>query len=274
MNEHVVVLTELVEFLRRLAPLELAEEWDNVGLLVGDSQASVRSVMTCLTLTPEVAEEAVTEQADLIVSHHPVLFRATKRLTADEPEGATLLKLIRAGIAVYSPHTSYDSCREGINQQLAEWFGLEEIEPLRVLPCEEEAEETTGRPVGIGRCGRLPEPTPLAELVQTVKQVLNVARLWYVGDGAQVVERLGIACGAAAEFAKDALAKGCDVFLTGEARFHSCLEAKALGLAMILPGHYATERPAVERLAERLAQQFPGLKVWASRAEQDPLRWA
>ena len=111
-----MLIAEVLKYLQELAPLDLAEDWDNVGLLIGTAQAEVSSIMTCLTLTPDVAEEAIREGADLIVSHHPVLFRAVKQLNDRTAEGRMLLDLIRAGVAVYSPHTCYDSAQAGINR--------------------------------------------------------------------------------------------------------------------------------------------------------------
>src|SRR5579884_3557188 len=109
----------VIEHLERFAPGHLAAEWDNVGLLLGERAAEVRRVMTCLTVTPESAAEAVQKKASLIVTHHPILFRAVKRLTGDSADGRMLLSLIRAGVAVYSPHTSFDNTAGGINDQLA-----------------------------------------------------------------------------------------------------------------------------------------------------------
>src|SRR5262245_41392419 len=126
-----ITVGAVAEFLDRFAPPELAAEWDNVGLLLGDRAAPVRRVLTCLTVTPEVAAEAVAEKAQLIVTHHPILFRPVKRLTAGTPEGRMLLDLIRAGVAVYSPHTAFDNTREGINDALARRLGLTDVQPLR-----------------------------------------------------------------------------------------------------------------------------------------------
>jgi dinuclear metal center YbgI/SA1388 family protein len=127
----VPVLADIVGFLETLAPPVLAAEWDNVGLLVGSRSTPVRRIVTCLTVTPESAEEAIAAGAELLVSHHPVFFRATRRLTDSTPEGQTLLKLIRAGVAVHSPHTAYDNARDGINDQLALRLGLRGVRPLR-----------------------------------------------------------------------------------------------------------------------------------------------
>src|SRR5215204_4410218 len=111
-----LTLAAVCEFLDVFAPPILAAEWDNVGLLVGDRSQRVERVLTCLTITPAVAGEAIRERADLIVTHHPLPFRPLKRLTADDPTGRLLLDLIRAGVAVHSPHTAFDSAAAGINQ--------------------------------------------------------------------------------------------------------------------------------------------------------------
>jgi dinuclear metal center YbgI/SA1388 family protein len=140
-------LAELCRFLDSFAPPILSEEWDNVGLLVGDADKQVQRVMTCLTITPASCAEAVSQGADLIVAHHPLPFKPLRRLTTESTPGRLLLELIQAGIAVYSPHTAFDSAARGINQQLAEGIGLEEIQPLAVSPS-----DPTGN-LGAGRRG-------------------------------------------------------------------------------------------------------------------------
>lgn len=264
-----MTVSDIVNFLEGFAPPELAEDWDNTGLLVGADGDEVSSIMTCLTLTPDVAAEAIAKQASLIVTHHPILFRGVQQVTSRSSEGQMLLELIRAGIAVYSPHTSYDSALAGINQQLAESLGLTDIKPLRPL-----AEPGAEQSIGSGRYGNLPEAMSLGSLIDRVKPIVGVGQSWFVGDLSRKVGRVGIACGSAAEFLRDAAVLECDVLLTGEARFHACLEARSLNIALILPGHYATERPAMENLATRLQCEFPALTVWASGAESDPLNWA
>lgn len=275
-------IADVTAFLREFAPVSLAEEWDNVGFLLGDEGRDCARVMTCLTLTPDVAEEAVWERADLIVTHHPTLFRPVRRLVADDVEGRMLLELIAAGVAVYSPHTSYDSAAAGINRQLAEQLGLVDIEVLRER-AEPAAEALAGEPEvpvplpeaqGAGRCGLLREPTTLRGLIERVKSALGLARLQFVGDEGQQIARVAIACGSGGEFLPDAIAHGCQALVTGETRFHTCIEARARGVALILPGHYATERPGMQRLVEVIAAKFPDLSVWASAAESDPLQWA
>lgn len=384
-------LHSLLDTLQSLAPLETAESWDNVGLLLGDAAQDISGVMTCLTLTPDVAEEAIREQINLVVTHHPLLFKPVQKLTANNVEGRLILSLLKHEIAVYSPHTAWDNAPQGINQQLAEMLELRNIEPIRPRPAEEQVQIVTFVPVehrlavqralwavgagvikeyrecsyyvhgagtfygtegthpaigqagrleevaedrlevvcprwlvtkaiealraahpyeepaidvyprhslpsdrGAGRYGDLPKPQPLAELNRIICQRLAAAKREgvspaplasasgslnavvtpFVGDPAAMISRLGIACGAAAEFAKDAQRLGCQALLTGEARFHACLEARSANFGLILPGHYATERPGLVRLAELLSQRHSDLKVFASRVECDPMRWA
>jgi dinuclear metal center YbgI/SA1388 family protein len=253
----------IAAFLEEFAPSRLAAEWDNVGLLVGDSRAAVARVMTCLSVTPASAAEAVRGRADLIVTHHPLPFAALKRLTAETTAGRLLLELIAARVAVYSPHTAFDSAPAGINGRLAAGLGLRGAVPLT----------PAGEGPGAGRCGWLEEPLTLLGLAGRLKEFLAIERLQLVGDPQQPVRTVAVACGAAGELLSAAAAAGCDCMVLGETRFHTCLEAEALGVGLLLPGHFASERFAVEQLAEVLARQFPGVQVWASREERDPLRW-
>lgn len=357
-------VADVTAFLDRFAPPSLAADWDNTGLLAGDPAGPADRVLTCLTLTPDVAEEAVAERAQLIVSHHPVLFRGAKKLTPSTPDGRVLLPLLRAGVAVYSPHTSFDNCPGGINDGLARRLGLTNVRPLRtrdgrrecklvvfvpdadlakmsdavfaagagvigqyeqcsyrltgtgtffgtdatnptvgqkgrreevsewrleVVVPEGKVDSVVGamraahsyeepafdvyplRPSaagGEGRVGDLAKPSTLCDLARLVKRQLAAACVQIVGDPGRPVARVALACGAAGEFLADATRAGADAFLTGEMRFHDCAAAS---IGVILPGHYATERPGVEDLAATLAGAFPGAAAWASRREHDPL---
>lgn len=258
-----ITIAQIVAHLETIAPPHLAEEWDNVGLLVGDRDAGICRVMTCLTLTPSTVDEAVRAQADLVVSHHPLPFRPLRQITRDTTAGDLLLRLIRGGIGVYSAHTAFDSGPNGINQQLAEGLRLRRIAPLI-------ADEEN---LGSGRLGQLDRSLKLGGLSKRVKQFLRIDKIVRVGADELPVRTVGIACGAADELLPEAMRLGCDAVLLGEARFHTCLEAEARGVGLLLAGHYASERFAVESLAEMLSGQFDELDVWASRDERDPVYW-
>jgi len=256
-------IATIAALLEELAPARLAEDWDNVGLLVGNKNQTVKKTMTCLTVTPASAAEAIEAGAELIVTHHPIPFIATKRLTAESTAGRLLLELIAAGVAVYSAHTAFDSAGEGVNQRLAEGLGLRGIVPLTPHP--------EGQ--GAGRWGRLDVPITLEELAGRLKRFLGIERLQMVGRAEQQVRAVAVGCGAADELLGAARENGCQAMVLGEARFHTCLEAEANGIGLLLPGHFASERFAVERLAEVLGGRFPEVEVWASRSERDPLQW-
>ncbi len=262
------IIREVVEFLQRFAPPQLAEDWDNVGLLMGDPRSTLERVMTCLTITPESAQEAIDQGVGLVVTHHPLPFKPIKRLTTERPEGALLWRLASAGVAVYSPHTAFDSARGGINQQLAQGLQLEEISPL--IPfAGTPSPEVEG--LGTGRRGLCRPTITRSVLGQRIKDFLKLPQVRCTGTPKQSVEWVAIACGSGGSMLEQAAKTGCDTLVTGEAQFHTCLQAEALGIGLLLVGHYASERFAVEQLAEVLQEAFPGLAIWPSQQERDPL---
>jgi dinuclear metal center YbgI/SA1388 family protein len=258
-----IVLQKITAFLQQFAPAELAEEWDNVGLLLGDPDQPIERLMTCLTITPATVAEAIEGRAQLVVSHHPFPFRAVRRITAETASGRMLLDLIAARIAVYSPHTALDSAPRGINQQLAAALQLRGVAPLLAVE----------NGLAAGRWGWLELPLSLADLAQRVRGFLAIDALQIVGNSDRPVRTVAVACGAAGELLERAIQLGCDAMVVGELRFHACLEAEAAGMGVVLPGHYASERFALEQLASVLAQHFPDVATWASREERDPIRW-
>jgi dinuclear metal center YbgI/SA1388 family protein len=227
----------------------------------------VTRLITCLTLTPATVAEAIAERAELVVVHHPLPFRPLTHVTTDTTAGRLLWDLIGAGVSVYSAHTAFDSARDGINEQWAKRLQLGEVESLITAD-----KSNCEHALGAGRWGLLPSPLALVELAERVKALLSLESVRMVGDDRRPVQRIALACGSGGSFLEAARAKGCDCLLTGETNFHTCLEAEATGIGLILCGHFASERFAMERMADRLTDQFPDLNVWASRMERDPLR--
>lgn len=258
-----VTIDRVCQLMADIAPPRLAEDWDNVGLLIGDRNAEVRRVMTCLTVTPDVVEEAVSEKVDLIVSHHPLPFRPITKLTTDSVPASMTLRLAAAGVSVYSAHTAFDSAATGINQFWAESIGLSSIEPIN--PREDDST------LGSGRVGMVSGRVRLDDFSSTVAAVASVDEVRMVGDWDMVIHKVGVACGSGGSFLSAAKRRGCSVLVTGEATFHTCVEARSLGMGLVLVGHYASERFAMERLADRISEDAD-LECWASRAETDPLQ--
>jgi dinuclear metal center YbgI/SA1388 family protein len=257
-------LRELLPALDSIAPLETAEEWDNVGLLVGNTDREVDRVMTCLTLTDTTLEEAISEKAELIVCHHPIPFKAMSQITSATSSGALLLRAIEAKIAIYSPHTAWDNAAFGINQQLAEMLQLQSIRPLKKFPAEVVSEENTG----VGRCGYL--PTGLA----TIRDILNQLKIAipqitprHTHDSSRTVKKLGIVCGSGGSMLGLVASRNCDAMLTGEATYHQCLESESRGIALIMIGHHASEAFSMGSFATILAERLNGLTIFASSKE-------
>lgn len=261
-------LEAVCTYLARLAPLQLAESWDNVGLLVGDRRRPVARIMTCLTITPGVVEEAIGQGADLIVTHHPLPFKPLQRITTDSVSGTMLLRLIGSEIAIYSAHTAFDSALSGINQMWADLLGLESVEPL--VASVEPATDASAAD-GSGRCGRLAQDETLGRLVRRAAAAVGAGSPRRVGTEDQRVTKVAVACGSGGSFLSAARRRGCDAMITGEATFHTCLEAESLGIGIGLLGHFPSERFAMQRLAETLLGEFPELDVWPSRSERDPV---
>jgi len=263
-------LSEFCEILVDIAPLGLAEDWDNVGLLVGDRTASLKRAMTCLTITPQVAQEAVERHVDLIVTHHPLPFKPIGKITSDTTVGNLLLRLISSGVAIYSAHTAFDSAASGINQMWADGLGLTDSSPMIVANATAEASR-----LGSGRQGLLTRPLTLIELATQAGEYCHARDVRIVG-AAPEIRKVAIACGSGAAFLQAARAVGCQAMITGEATFHACLEAEAIGIALVLVGHYASERFAMERLVDELQRRVAigggECDIFASRADIDPLR--
>ena len=259
------IIQEICDFLEQLAPLALAESWDNVGLLLGDSHSEVERIMTCLTVSQATVDEAVRRNCQLIVSHHPAPFRPVTRLTTADPTGRLLWKLAKSGIAIYSSHTAWDNASQGINQQIADIIGLTNIHPLKPATVRP---ESVG--LGTGRFGELTRSQTANNLLETIRKEIPSVQPSIIGNSTTEAKRVGIVCGSGASLLELVEACACDCLITGEANYHQCLEALHRNVTLILLGHHGSERFAMDVMAEHLSRQFSALTIWASREEFDP----
>ncbi|MFC7546180.1 Nif3-like dinuclear metal center hexameric protein [Plantactinospora sp. GCM10030261] len=243
-------LAEVVAALDDRYPPAWAEQWDRVGLVVGDPAAPVRRVVCVVDCVPETADEAIDAGADLIVAHHPLLLRGVSSVAATTYKGRIVHRLIKHDVALYVAHTNADVANPGVSDALAARLGLTALRPVR--PAEGTA---AGDGRGSGRIGRLPRPTTLAELARRAATVLP-ATAWGVraaGDPDRTVETLAV-CGGAGDFLLDAAtAAGADAYLTADLRHHPASEHGAEGgPALLDAAHWATERPWLDDLADFL----------------------
>lgn len=238
-------------------PLGLAEPWDNVGLLCGDPAAAVTGVMVTVDFHEAIAQEAMNAKCNYVLAYHPPLFKATARLSPSD----LIWSALSRGMAVWSPHTSFDAVPQGTNDYVAELLKLRELRPLKPRP--EEPTRGQGR-IGVWH----PEGE---EFVSCVKRVLGISHLLVAGDVPPGPVRIAIAAGSGASLLDEAKAEGAQVFLTGEATHHDALRAARLGIALIATLHSNIERPSLLALAARLAGELT-VPVFASRVDADPYR--
>ena len=241
------------------APKELAASWDNVGLLVGDPEETVQTVLVALDITQGVVEEAAQIGAELIVAHHPVMncaWHPVQTLREDDPLGRKLRTLVRANISAICMHTNLDAAEGGVNDVLAEKLGLTDVFPL--------GED------GIGRIGTLKEEKSLAEYTSYVVKSLgcNGAR---VRDGGKTVRLVAVGGGACGSYIAAAKAKGCDTFVTSDLKYNDFLDTE--GLNLIDAGHFPTENVICPVIAERLRGAFPNLKVVVSASHKEAMEY-
>ena len=248
-----VTLGDIYNRINEIAPFELCEEWDNVGILAGSASSPVERVLVALDLNSAVLDEAVEKQVQLIVTHHPILFRGRKNLREDDPEGRLLCGLIRNRIGLIAAHTNYDNAVPGVNDALAAKLGLTEVS----------AHENGMR---IGMCAQ----ETLGAFCKAAEEALGGAVRRY-GEADRKLEKVAVLGGAGGDFAMQALAAGADVYLTGEVSHHRAWDAYEAGLCILEAGHAATEIPAISTLAEGLQIGANGVKwnleVFASEAE-------
>lgn len=252
---------EIYQALDRFAPFRLQMEFDNAGFLVGHAQAEVNRILVALDITLPVVEEAVRLGCQLIVAHHPVIFHPARAMTDEINTGQILLALAENKIAAICAHTNLDAVQGGVNCCLAQRLGLLEIGQLHADGTDEQ-----GHPYGIGRIG-LPHEAGLtpARYAAYVKERLGAASVRFVDTG-RPVEKVAVGGGSCGSMLADAVAAGCDTFVTSDVKHDQYLEAKALGICLMDAGHYATENVVCQPLAERLRDWFPGVEVTLSQA--------
>lgn len=259
-------VNDILAFMETIAPQSKKESWDNVGLSCGRLGKEVRTILVALDPFEDVAEEAVQLGADLIVTHHPLLFHPAYAVTGETAIGRTLMTLIRHDIAAFSAHTNLDIAPEGVGSCLADALGLEDIS---VIDPTERGRD--GEIWGLLRRGTV-EAQPLDAFLSRVKQALHTPVLRYAPAG-ETVHRVAVGGGACADEWRAALSAGCDTFVTSDARYNDFWDARDAGLTLIDAGHFYTENPVCRYLQRILRDAFPEVNVELSRVHRDCMKF-
>lgn len=218
---------EIVNIIEKFAPCELAYPWDNTGFIIGDFEKEVIKVFVTLDITKETVNMAVECGADMIISHHPIMFKGIQRINYSDYEGYIIKELIKNDIALYVSHTSTDCTDGGINDHLAKIIGLKEYKKLN--------------DDGLGRIGKLINNITLKEFAEIVKKALNTSFVRVCGDTERKINTIAVCGGSGSDLVDDAIRMGADVLVTGDIKYHTGIDVVHSGLALIDAGHYPTE---------------------------------
>ena len=255
-----MIVKDIVSAIERVAPLSFQDEWDNSGLQVGFAGSTVSKVLVCLDVTEAVVDEAARLGCQMIVSHHPLLFKALRQVSDSTYQQRCVIKALARGIAIYSAHTSLDNAPGGVNHKIAELIGLQDIQWL--LPKE-------GEDAGSGLVGRLPKAEGDTAFLQRIKSVFGVECLRHTACSGRDINTVALCGGSGAFLMKEALCKGADCFVTGEFHYHDYFENDGMLLAEL--GHYQSEKFTVELLCDLLATACPETTIIKTSLNTNPI---
>ncbi len=251
---------EIIDKLESLSPTEFAEEWDNIGLLAGRRDKEVRTVYIALDATDAVIEEAVRLGADLLLTHHPLIFKKMSRVNTDDFIGRRVCELIRNDISYYAMHTNFDVM--GMADAAADELSLKDRRVLDVTYEDDISKE------GCGRVGELKDSMRVEALAGLVKEKFHVPNVRVFGDLDSPVRTVAVMPGSGGGFIQDALAAGADVMITGDVGHHEGIDAVAQGLAVIDAGHYGIEKLFISYMEEFMKRELPGVQIYKAEIRE------
>ncbi len=257
-------LENIIKIMESMAPPRLKEDYDNVGLMVGDGSGEVAKVLVALDCTLDVIEEAKAIGAQLILSHHPLLFRKPSTITTDTLQGKKIIELIKNDIALYSSHTNWDSVKAGLNDTFVSFLGFNEGEIMVKNSFEATA--------GLGRIVEISEAMSLNQVIEQVKERLNLKTLRFSGDLNKSIKTIAFINGSGQDFMELAHVKGADLVITGDTTYHYVSDYSEMGLAIIDVGHFNSEWPILIQLSEKVGEVLgkDGVEVVISDRVRDP----
>lgn len=244
---------DIISKIEEKYPVSFAESWDNTGLLVGDQEREVQKVFLALDVTDETLEAAVRAGADMMITHHPMIFSGMKRVTADDFIGRRVIRLIENHMCAYAMHTNFDVL--GMAELSADYLGLSHRKVLDITYEEEDRKE------GIGRVGNLPQTMTLKDCGTFVKERFGLPFVKVYGNPDTEVRLAAVCTGSGKSLMKEVLKAGAEVYITADMDYHSAIDAVAQGVCVIDAGHYGTEYIFMDYMKKELAEMLPELKT-------------
>lgn len=267
-----MIIKEVIQYLEEIAPPALQESYDNAGVIVGDVEKPVQGVLCCLDSTEAVLDEAIAKNCNLIVAHHPIIFRGLKSLTGSTYVERVVMKAIRSGVTIYAIHTNLDNILEnGVNAKIADKIGVTPRDVLRkksIAP----GMELTDNKTGTGILATLPEPMEELSFLRQVRERLNCSCIKYTKLLGKPVENVAI-CGGSGQFLlPDAIQSGADVFITGDFKYHEYFDADGK-IVIADVGHFESEQFTSELLHEIITDKFRNFAACISETITNPIKY-
>lgn len=250
---------EVIRRLEELSPLSYAESWDNPGLLAGRTDKEIKKIYVALDATTEVIDEAIRCKADMLLTHHPLIFKGIKKVNSEDYIGRRVLKLLQADVCYFAMHTNFDVTQMAC--EAAERFGLADSAVLEVTT------ETDGVEEGIGRVGNLMKEMSLEDCAQSVKWIFGIEWVKVFGDMNKKITSVAISPGSGKSMIEAALAKKADVLITGDIDHHDGIDALERGMAVIDAGHWGLEKIFIPYMQDYLEEQIEGITVVCDESE-------
>ena len=259
-----IKVKDICRVVEDFAPLALQESYDNAGLQVGNPEASVSAVLLCLDVTEDTIHEAKARSCNLIVSHHPLIFRGLKSLTGADQTQRIVMEALRDGISIYSAHTNLDSTAEGVSSEMAHQLNLRDLHVL--VPSERDPR------FGLGIIGCCANPVPQLEFLRKVKETFSVKALRYSGQTQHlVIKKVALCGGSGATFISEALRLGADAYLSGDFKYH---DYTSYGLDILIAdiGHHESELCSRRILSRIIREAFPDCLTYFAESETNPIK--
>lgn len=256
-----IKVNNIIKEMELLAPTYLKEDFDNVGLMVGDKNKEVKKVLLALDCTLKVIEEAKKENVELIITHHPLIFKRPSSITTDTLQGKKIIELIKNDISLYSSHTNLDSVENGLNDTIVSILGFDNFKILEKNKRDDKA--------GLGRIVSLNESIQLEDLISKIKKSLNINNLRVV-KGKDKINKIAIINGSGQDFIGKAVALGADCIITGDTTYHFASDYKEMEISILDVGHFASEQITFFNVMENLKEKFKDVEFITSTVEEDP----
>lgn len=256
-------IKDVTSALERFAPLPLQEEYDNAGLQVGLTEADVSGVLLCLDITEDVLKEAMAQGCNMVVAHHPLIFRRLRRITSEDYVQRCVMFAIKNDITIVAMHTNLDNVKGGVNYMMAKKLGLQDTELI-------EPRAAFGTEAGSGVTGMLPQPMEAAEFIAKIKKIFRADSIKVNELLKRPIRKIALCGGSGAFILPKAIEAGADAFITGEMHYHEFFGTEQL-LQIAVIGHYESEQYTINLLQEIINESCPGVRTVLTSVNTNPI---